>query len=60
MAACLTNKFRHSARHRAKMYVMPQIIRIEIMHIVHKGQIAEIHDVISEVQLISNLMADAA
>jgi IS6 family transposase len=33
---------------------------IEIMHMVHKGQIEEIQDVLSEVQFISKLMADAA
>ena len=33
---------------------------IEIMHMIHKGQIEEIQDVLSEVQFISDLMADAA
>ena len=33
---------------------------IEIMHMIHKGQIEEIQDVLSEVQFISDIMADAA
>ncbi len=33
---------------------------IEIMHMIHKGQVEEIRDVLSEVQFISDLMADAA
>jgi IS6 family transposase len=33
---------------------------IEIMHMIHKGQVEEIRDVLSEVQSISELMAYAA
>ena len=33
---------------------------IEIMHMIHKGQIEEIRDVLFEVQFISELMADEA
>jgi len=33
---------------------------IEIMHMIHKGQVEEIRCVLAEVQFISDLMADAA
>ena len=33
---------------------------IEIMHMIHKGQVEEIQCVLCEVQFISELMADAA
>ena len=33
---------------------------IEIMHMIHKGQVEVIQDVLSEVQFISDIMADAA
>ena len=33
---------------------------IEIMHMIHKGQVEEIRDVFTEVQFISDIMADAA
>ena len=33
---------------------------IEIMHILHKGQIEEIRDVLSVMQFISDIMADIA
>ena len=32
---------------------------IEIMHILHKGQVEEIQDILSEVRFISDIMADA-
>ena len=32
---------------------------VEIMHMIHKGQVEEIQDVLSEVRIISELMVDA-
>ena len=35
------------------------ICGIEIMHMIHKGQVEEIQDVLSEVRFISEILVDA-